>query len=114
MTESDFIDIEKSKKQIVNIALQIVRKVQESQIKVDTFKEIMRLAKGRENLKKMRDQKTKSILIRWINYHLIDLQMKTIKNLDKDLKDSIILLHLLTKFQNKARPEQSVLDSDVN
>ena len=74
----------------------------------------MRLAKGRENLKKMRDQKTKSILIRWINYHLIDLQMKTIKNLDKDLKDSIILLHLLTKFQKNALPEQSVLDSDVN
>lgn len=91
---NDFIN--KTPHMILGFLWQAIKMSLSKKITLKDTPEIMRLAEEGEELADLLKLNPETILIRWINYHLKQAgQEKRIKNLGKDLSDSVALFHVL-------------------
>jgi plastin-1 len=76
--------------------------------------EIMRLAEDGEELKDLTKLTPEVILIRWVNFHLKAAnQERRIKNLGKDLSDSVALFYVLNQLDGGKCPLDGIDDADM-
>lgn len=76
--------------------------------------EIMRLAEEGEELKDLMKLSAETIIIRWVNYHLMKQgQERRITNLGKDIKDSFALFHVLNRIDAAQCPLDGIDDESL-
>mmetsp|Transcript_38930 Transcript_38930/g.59164 ORF Transcript_38930/g.59164 Transcript_38930/m.59164 type:complete len:553 (-) Transcript_38930:25-1683(-) len=109
---SNFIN--KNAHMILGCLWQVIRMSLAKKISLKDTPEIMRLAEDGEDLAALKKLSPETILIRWINYHLkkagVDRQ---VKNLGKDLSDSVALFHVLNRLDSSKCPLDGIDDEEL-
>lgn len=109
---NDFI--KKIPHQILAFVWQVLKFLSAQSLNLKDTPELMRLCEEGEELKDLLKLQPEAILIRWINYHLNKSGNELrIKNLGKDLSDSVALFHVLNQIDSKNCPLDGIDDEDL-
>lgn len=80
---------------MIDVIGQILKLIIVKNISFRNCPEIMCLVEEGEEPESLHNLLPEQILLRWVNYHLVKQKQQKIKNLEKDLDNCLVYLHLL-------------------